>query len=447
MAAAVLSLTTGPSLGVGGIYATCKVVGHFTDRPLVVLDAGRNQGLSLGDPAVLLVGGNLSGTGRVFYLEPDRCGVRLNEHEPQAQRPDGAVVVSRSLPGVCRVALPPDTTVWAAVEQIAPGHRTAWLNRGRNAGLRLEDGLLVLRDPTPIARAEVVEVSDENALVRLQPITSDLRVRPGDPARLWPSPAEHREGVLHAPVLLVEQEGSAQSVWLAGGTADGLTTDRQVELLRGGTYVATAVIDRAGEAVARAATIDAYVHRKAQVGDSALLLDPRGDHPQAGGRVFRIEGNYCLVSIGEDSGVRRDQLLYVVRDRQVVGVLKIKTVKQGYCGAEVQVSAPTGGGTPELWDQVLTRRPQRRLIQEVGRITRATGDGEFAVGDAIRGIKQVEEGTIVSITSNDVAVAAGVIVHNNPSHIILHVPRCWREGQIDTGSKIIYIQDLADSGE
>jgi hypothetical protein len=436
------------SFSAAGIYASCKVIGRIPDRPLVILDAGRDQGVSLDDPAVLLADGQIAAAGRVFYLESNRCSVRLNEQGAGDRQANVAVVVPRSLPGVCRVALPPDTTIWADVDEVTPGHRTAWVNHGRDTGLRLGDRLLITRSRVAIARGDVIDVLQDSALIRFQTVAAGSFVRRGDKVRLWPSPAEGREGCLRVPVMTVEQEGPHQCIWLPGGTADGLVPDRQIEFFRGDTYVATATIDQAGESAARAVTMDACARQAVQAGDTAvLMIDSSLDQPRFAGRVFRIEGDYCLLSIGEDTGVRRGQVLYVVRDRQVVATVKIKTIKQGYCGAELERSESNAARKPQLWDQVLSSRPQQRLVQGLGHVTQLTDDGQFATVALPGEVKNAESGTIVSIIKNADTVGAAIIIHKSPTSMILHVPACWREAGVSLGANVRYVHDVATSEE
>ena len=100
-----------PLLAVGGVFAQCKILDRLENRSIAILDAGRNQGLELRDPAVLLSDGRLSATGHVFYLEPGLCAVRLGWQDPTADAANAGVVVSQALANVCRIALPPRTTI------------------------------------------------------------------------------------------------------------------------------------------------------------------------------------------------------------------------------------------------------------------------------------------------------------------------------------------------
>lgn len=436
-----------PALGVGGIFAECKIVDHLADRPVVMLDAGRAQGIELGDQSVLITDGRMVAVGRVFYLEPSLCAVRMGWRSPAAAQAQTAVVVSQTLPNSCRVVLPTGTTISSHVDQVAPGHRTAWLDQGRNAGLLLGDHLLVDQAGVPVALADVVEVYEDQALVRVQGFSSDVPVRRGDRASLWPNPGEVRAGLGRLPVIGVASRGTGQVIWLPGGVAQGLLRDRSVEAFRAGAYLGTAVIDEPGLVLTRATTVEVYARRPIEAGDRvAVRLMGGGAEPS--GRVFRIDGSYCLVSMGEDVGIRRRRQLHVARAGNVVAKLVVKTVKETYCGAEIVASGGSSGGASaiQLWDQVVSDPPDVHSVNLVGKITEVTPDGGFAsVGGAISG--EIGKGTLVSISWRHKTIGAALIIHKVRSGIILHLPLCWRGQDVPVGAGVFYSRDTSKSDE
>jgi len=429
-----------------GVLVHCKVVDRIGVPAIVVLDAGRERGVSLNDRAVLTADGQMVSTGCVFYLESGRCAVRLAYREQSGAPADAAVVVSRTLPSVCRVALPSGVTVSAEVDAVAPGHRTAWLDQGRTAGLLLGDAMLVVRADRLIARADVIELYEDNALIRLDRLASEASVRPGDRARLWPSPGERRSGRCRLPVLSAETDGAAQHLWMPGGAVEGLQVDRRVEVFRGGAYVATAVIDRTGPAVIRATTVEACVRQPVQAGDRADLLPQAADGAGFVGRIFRVDRGYCLVTAGEDAGIRRGQRFYAVRAGRVLATLTVKTVKESYCGADAQPTSDDADARPRRWDQVLRRPPESESVLRLGKIDRLTPDGTFALMANLAGVGLPECGTLVSIVRQNRPVAAGMIVCKTPSRSILHIPACWRDQPVSTGAHVVHAQDASKSG-
>ncbi len=425
-----------------GVLVRCKVVERIGAPAIVVLDAGRQKGVSVNDRAVLTADGHMVSAGRVFYLESGRCAVRLAYREQSGMPADAAVIVSRTLPSVCRVALPSGVTVSAQVEAVAPGHRTAWLDQGRIAGLLLGDAMLVVRADRLIARADVIELYEDNALIRMDRLASEASVRLGDRAHLWPSPSERRTGRRRLPVLAVQSDGAAQHIWMPAGAPEELRVDRRIEVFRGGAYVATALVDQTGPAFTRATTVEACVRQPVQAGDRAELLPQTGQADPVG-RIFRVDRNYCLVSAGEDAGIRRDQRLYAVRAGRVLATLTVKTVKESYCGADAQPTSDDARARPRRWDQVLSRPPEPRPVLRLGQIERLTPDGTFAAMANQTGVDLPECGTLVSIMQQDQTVAAGMIVHATSSRSILHIPACWRNQPVSTGAHVVHAQDAS----
>lgn len=440
MSVLVSAIAVDPACGVGGIFAECKVIDHLKDRPVVMLQAGRNQGVAPGDRTVLLADGELAATARVFYVEPDLCAVRIGWRRSDLDSMNTAVVVSQTLPSVCRIAMPRGTTVSASIDDVAPGHRTVWLDQGRNAGLRLGDGMMVGRAGATIARAEIVEVYRDYALARLTRLSPSASTRTGDRVRLWPTPAERRSGQVHLPVLLAEDNGDDQYVWLPGGAADGLNPDRRIELFRGDDYVATAILDQPGVSLSRARTVQAYCRQRVRTGDQAVLLGTAAAGSEAVGRIFRIDKDYCLVSAGEDVGLERGQRLYVTRDGRPVATLAIQTVKETYCGADLVPAGTGSADRPRAWDRVFSQPPRRRTVRDLGTIGVITLCGQFASVVGRDAGRHVEPGTLVSIQQDGQTAAAGMVVCRSQSGIILYVPICWRDASLPVGAQVLYSQ-------
>ncbi len=437
VACTVCLATAAPALGAEGVFAACEVIESLPNRPIVMIRAGRTQGLAIDDRAVLLAGGKMTASGRVFYLEPALSAVRLAGRGSPAAGLDRAIVVSKTMPQVCRVALPRGTTISALMDDVAPGHRSGWLDHGRRAGFLLGDCLMIRRSGTPIARARVVEVYEDQALVTLRRVAPGRSVRPGDHARLWPSPAQQRSGQARLPLLMVEPAGTEQHLWLPGGPEEGLVLDCRVEVLRGGGYVTTAVVDRPGADLTRATTVEAYTREAARVGDDAVLL-PRADGTSFSGRIFRIERDYCLVSAGEDVGIRRGQALHVVRQGRSAAKLTVETVKETYCGATIDVRPAKADLGPRLWDQILPRPPEPQAVQRIGKVVGLGPEGRFATVSELGRTVQCEPGTLVSVVRTGHSRAAALIVHKSGSSLILYTPPCWRGGPVAVGSEVFY---------
>jgi len=438
MVALVSAIASDPARGMGGVFFDCQVVDRLKGGSVVVLRVDGNQDVAPGDRAVLLADERMAAAARVFYVEPGLCAVRVEWRRADLGSAKTAVVVSQTLPSVCRVAMPHGTTVSAGIDDVAPGHRTAWLDQGRNAGLRLGDGMMVGRAGATIARAEIIEVYRDYALARLTRLSPSAWTRTGDRARLWPSPAERRSGQIHLPVLLAEDAGDAQYVWVPGGPADGLGPDRRIEVFRGNEYIATAILDQPGVGLSRAKTVQAYCRERVQAGDRAVLLGDAAAGSGAVGRIFRIDRDYCLISAGEDIGLERGQTLHVVRSGQPIAKLTVKTVKETYCGADLVPISGRPADKPQAWDRVFSQSPRPGVIRDVGTvraISRCERFASVASRDLGRG---VEPGTLVSLQQDGQTVAGGIVVHKSLVTKILCLPICWRDGGIAVGAQVLY---------
>lgn len=421
-------------LGVGGLFAPCKVLGWVDGEPVAMLDAGRTQGVSLDDRAVLVIDDEIVVEGRVFVLEPDRCAVEVSGRSLNRRQARTAVVVSRMLPGACRIALPAGTTILAHIDRVAPGRRTGWLDEGRTSGLVLGDSLLVETPRGIIANVEVIEVYARQALVRLTPLKPKTVVRPGDLARLWPSPAERRSGQVELPIVAVTPHENEQYVWLPADVDGGVRMDRHIEIRRNGTYMATAIVDRLGTPLSRATTIEAYVRKAVRVGDQALLLiEPGSEGPI--GRIFRIDRDYVLISAGEDLGIARGQKLFVVRDQAVIATAIVRTVKATYAGATIQ-GRPTSA--PQLWDAVYNQAPRVRSVQRIGQVDVVAPGGRFAITTISNATQALPPGTLVTVTGRTQDRSAAIVIHNTSKANVLYMPSCWRREEWTVESAVFY---------
>lgn len=417
-----------------GLFVEARVAQALPDRPVIVLNAGRNNEIALNHTAVVIRSDRLIGAGRVFLTEPNRSAVRLAWLSENAAAGDLVLVLQAGLPAVCRVALPEGTTLITAIDRLAPGHRTAWLTHGRQAGIVLGDSFLVKQADQTVGLAEVIETYPRQVLVRVNSFSPSASVRQGDPAVLWPSPHEQRTGRVSVPVLTVTASGKDQHVWLPGGPGQGLKLDRRVEILRNGRFVATALVDRPAPTFTRATTVEAYTREPVKPGDKAVLLsDPPG--PGHIGRVFLVDKDYYLISVGEDVGIRRGQKLLALRDGELICRLVVQTVKQSYSGATRDPDrAPST--RPKPWDEVWGTDPPDRQQRLIGRVNEVILSGRFATARSSQGTELVEPGTLVRVGGRGTQPTAAMAIHKSHSSMILHIPTCWTARQIRAGEEI-----------
>ncbi len=425
-----------PSQAVEGLFVAARAARTLPDRPVVVLDAGRTSDIALHDKAAVIHADRLVGVGRVFLTEPNRSAVRLAWAGGAVAPGDRVLVLHEGLPAVCRVALPEGASIMTTLDRLSAGHRTAWLSHGRDAGLILGDSLLVRRSDRTLALTEVIEVTKRQALVRVHTLSADVAVRRGDRAVLWPSPAEQRSGECSMPVSTVTASGEEQRLWLPGGPSQGLTMDRRIEVFRKGEFIATALVDAPGQTLSRATTVEAYTREPVKPGDEAVLLSaPPG--PGHVGRIFLIDKDYYLISVGEDMGIRRGQKLLACRDGQVVSRLVVQTVKQSYCGARRDTSEAAGAGRAKAWDEIRLTAPRPRTRSTVGLVERAILSGRFITGTLARPTDLARPGTLVRIGREGERPCAALVLHKSSSAIVLYVPSCWAGRDRRPGDPIV----------
>lgn len=316
---------------------------------LVRLSGGRAAGVRLGQPAWVIADGRAVAAGRVQMVTDDTAVLSLRS----GRVADGSLVVVMpvDLPARRRDFLPDGVTIRGRMTRVAPGRGSGWMDVGAEAGLARGDRVLIRRNGIPIARGEVVLLEPELALVSLEPVVSNALSEAGDDVELWPAPALRRRGRIDSAVLAVEPGADGEQLTVVGSAADGLVPGRQVDLFRGGRYVAMAVVT-GGHGPLSLAAVLSYARAEAPAeGDTAVL---RAVGEQAGGPlkapVFRIEGDYCLLAAGENDGVRVGERFRVRRADPAeptvfrdVAELTVRTVKVDYCGVDVRILDEAAG--------------------------------------------------------------------------------------------------------
>ncbi len=163
----------------------------------------------------------------------------------------------------------------------------------------------------------------------------------------------------------VEENGA---LLLAGGPGSGVDSGARFDLFRDGAYVGMAVVRRT--ALHLQAEIEpAFMRAAPRVGDEACLRLATGDRASRGW-IFRLEGDYGLVSLGEADGVVRGQRLFTQGH-----ILEVRTVYPYHCGVNTvggnEAETPerrqnsVGGGALSLW-AVVSTMPARVVTPAIG---------------------------------------------------------------------------------
>jgi len=424
-----------------------KAIDH--ERRIVVFDAEKGSNVALDDQVLVCTARGEFAVGRVFVHDGGHLAINIGETAPMPAVGDAAVRVPNDVGELIRSWMPPGSTLTTRLDARSPSGATAWFDCGSRDGIRAGDRLLVMRNEIPIARATVAEARDRVSLASIVPLVSNVSCNVGDMACLWPGPSDLRTDTLETRVLFVKAvpQSDRIEVWLPIEKRDGAAVGQHWEIRRAGEYVdCVEVVDLRGR-FAIALQSAAFAASPIAVGDSAALRT--GQHVAQGRislRVFRRDGDYCLMNGGEDVGLEVGGHLAVVRDGRTVAELEIDTVKVDYCGASRTVPAGHGNllattrpgresGVRD-WDAVvpLMALPFMQESAGLGRVEQVIQADEWLVGRPGRIGASVAAGQLVRVGGPPASI--GIVVFVADGRWAVYVPRSCRRGSIATGDSI-----------
>ena len=378
-------------------------IDHETN--LVSLNAGAEQGLTLGDPVWLTDMNTLHAAGHLTQIAPTSSVAQIDRlpDDPSSLR---LSVLARSRLERTRDDWPASTTLHGTLARLAPGRLTGWMNLGEASGLRIGDSFLVHRETKgkhiPIARAELQSFTSHAGLVTLEPLVSNAVPEPGDSVELFPEPFERALGSFNSVVMAVEKDGGALDVRIIGATHDGLELERLIDVWRDGQLVGTATIVSLDDPLSRARMIDAATATTPEIGDRVTARPTTGTPNQPlRAPVFKVEDNLCLLATGEVDGVRVDDRFSVYAaaqeddaPRRRLAELTVYTVKVDYCGARI-VRGDVDTDPIERWAMAVRDAPAWPSWETTGIVRETSGrtrhmiadiqpDSPLAPGDVVR---------------------------------------------------------------
>jgi len=418
-------------------------------RRIVVFDAPKESGVALDDQMVLTARDGAFSVGRVFVHDESHFAAKVEGEGVLPAAGDVALRVPRDVGALMRSWLPPGATLTARLDARSRSGATAWFDRGSLDGFRAGDRLLVLRNEIPIARATIAQARDRVSLASIVPLVSNVTCAEGDQAHLWPGPADIRSDSLETRVLFVKAvpQSDRIEVWFPAGPRDGVAAGQHWEVRRTGQYVDCVEVVELRGRFAIALQSPAFSASAIAVGDSVRLRT--GQHVAQGRiplRVFRREGDYCLMNGGEDVGLEVGGHLAVVRDGRVIAELEIDTVKVDYCGATRATSSeprnllattrPGSDAEVRDWDTVvpLAALPAMQEPVSLGRVARVSEREEWLIGRPGRIGASVAPGQLVYVGPAPASV--GLVAGVSEGTWIIHVPPPCRRGAISRGDAI-----------
>jgi len=413
--------------------------------------------------APYLRGGVLScASGHVFLVTPTACVGRLTGPVGRVAAGASVVIVQGRSLLAGRAALPEGVTLRGRLLRLPPGRRTAWLDLGRRAGLRLGDSLLVGRNGIPIARGRVSLLEDETALATLRPLVGNTLPQPGDAVGFWPAPCQRRWGRVDSAVLDVRPDPEGPLVTLVGTAADGLREGRLVDLFRNENYVGLAVLVELSDPLSVARVIESASAQMPEVGDRAVVRSGPGPPVYSlAAAVFRVvEGGYCLLAAGESDGVRigekfivrRPNLDVSARPREVAE-LTVRTVKEHHCGCDVRL---LGDLETRLmpWDWAERQVPPWPRWTPIGVVNQVDEIARSAVADIDAG-SSLTRGQVVrwvppvkgdqAANACDRLPGAAIVLHVTSMQALLYIPPGW--GDIEHLNSARVEARMSDRGE
>lgn len=362
---------------------------------------------------------------------------------------NAAVRVPRDVGALVRSWLPAGCTLSSRIDSKSPSGATAWLDCGSQDGFRVGDRLMVLRNEIPIARATVAEVRDKAGIASVVPLVSNVSCAVGDRVCVWPGPADLDGGHLETKVLFVRpMSGSDRiEVGFPADARDGAAVEQHWEVTRAGEYVDCVELVAIRGRFAIGLQSIAFARTPVQVGDS-IRLRP-ADQVKLGRmplRVFRREGDYCLMNGGEDVGLEIGAKLAVVREGRTVAELEIDTVKMDYCGATrtrsvgsgglLAASRPAGNSDIRDWDAVVPLSGVANAQQSppLGRVEQIFPEERWLIARPGRIGATAAAGQLVRIGQSPSSI--GLIVCGIEGAWLVYVPRSCNRGNIVAGATL-----------
>lgn len=377
--------------------------------------------------------GRLSGTGQVMGFGHGHIAIRIIWKCQSPLQGDMAVVIGPAIGLEFREDLPPGTTIHAQVESLGPGAVNGWVSAGQADGLRPEDIMLIDRQDLPIASARVAAVDAHRAAVELTPLVANAQLRPGDHARLWPTPAEAAADTIGSVVLGLAAETDEPLVTVAGGTMVGIRQGDSFEFRRNGQYVGVGQVVRVDDRLSQVRPAQALCRKPVLLRDQAIRRPRAFAGTAMPARVFRIEQDYCLINVGEREDVRRGQTLVVVRDQTPIAKLRVHTVKEDYCGADVVERL--NEKKVLLWDPVYSELFTPNRVVWIGSVTRVA-PGRWAIGADRRedaGTPLLRNVVMFQARLPDQAPhvrGAGIVVAQGHDGVVIYAPTTWHRGPL-----------------
>jgi hypothetical protein len=330
-----------------------RVAAVSAQRPVVALNVGADDGVHENDRVVILRDDGVVAAGTINHLQTDRCGLRFTSIEGRTPRVGDKVIVIRT--GIspkpsdsCELVLFKS----AAVDRVMPEGDRLWMAGGERDGWRNGDPVLVRRGSAVMGWGAATKCYENSALVELHRTREDgILPIEGDTVEAIGRFAG--AGRVRSRVAAVVAAGGASRMFVAGDSRTGFGLDDRVEIIRNGQYISYAKVVGVDPFLQIEAT-DAFQRSSPQEGDAVVRRgDADGGH-SAIGRIFRVEKDYALITLGQVDQIELGQRLFILNPDGSTTPLTVTKTYAEHCGAKLDApNIQTNNSTDEALDDYL----------------------------------------------------------------------------------------------
>lgn len=260
-----------------------------------------------------------------------------------SQLADQAFVIAGDAAARLMPRWPRDAPLVGHVESLSPGQR-AWIDSGRRAGIREGDVWWQRRGGQPVARYDVVAVTDASCFCRVTALAGGFVGHSGDAVELWPAPGARRDGRASSAVAYVANSSSGSTIWVAAPPWAETSADAQVEFFHADRYIGSGTVERRDVRFWYVRPLDAGAAFAAGVGDAARIRTSAEVRArQFDAHVVARHPEGFLINSGENDGLHVGDRALWARGAATLGELEVTKLQPAH--AVVRVA---GGGAEAL---------------------------------------------------------------------------------------------------
>ncbi len=247
-----------------------------------------------------------------------------------SQLADQAFVIAGDAAARLMPRWPRDAPLVGHVESLSPGQR-AWIDSGRRAGIREGDVWWQRRGGQPVARYDVVAVTDASCFCRVTALAGGFVGHSGDAVELWPAPGARRDGRASSAVAYVANSSSGSTIWVAAPPWAETSADAQVEFFHADRYIGSGTVERRDVRFWYVRPLDAGAAFAAGVGDAARIRTSAEVRArQFDAHVVARHPEGWLINAGENDGLHIGDVAAWLRQGENRGELEVTKLQPAH---------------------------------------------------------------------------------------------------------------------